>query len=362
MSAFSEKSFEKILDDMCKRVTECSTMEGSFIYTALAPFAMELAELYMKLDSIENNGFADSADFEHLKKIAGDRGLTPNVATHAEGIGKFDKEVPTGSKFSLNTINWISGERLTGALDGYFYYKMVSEQVGSSCNKQIGTLTPITFIEGLTFSKLTEITIPAVDDESVEDFRQRYYDSFNKKSFGGNKADYIEKINSFSGVGGCKVYPLWNGGGSVKIVVINSSYEKPTSALISYIQAEIDPKEDGMGDGYAPIGHNVTIKAVDNFSLTVSVKLVLDEQHEFEDVVESIKQAVNTYLTTLKKTWDVNEFITIRVAQVMNAILNVKGVLDITECLLNNQTGNIELDKDAIPVLQNVEEIEDGVS
>ena len=108
MSAYSEKTFEKILDEMCKRVTECSTMEGSFIYTALAPFAMELAELYLKLDAMENNGYADTADFEHLKKIAGDRGLTPNVATHAEGIGKFDKEVPVGSKISYLLITYTS--------------------------------------------------------------------------------------------------------------------------------------------------------------------------------------------------------------------------------------------------------------
>ena len=39
MSKYSDKTFEKILDDMCKQVTEVSTMEGSFIYTALDPNA-----------------------------------------------------------------------------------------------------------------------------------------------------------------------------------------------------------------------------------------------------------------------------------------------------------------------------------
>jgi len=33
MSKYSDKTFEKILDDMPNRVTEVSTMEGSFIYT-----------------------------------------------------------------------------------------------------------------------------------------------------------------------------------------------------------------------------------------------------------------------------------------------------------------------------------------
>ena len=43
MSKYSDKTFEKILDEMPNRVKECDALEGSFIYTALAPFAMELA-------------------------------------------------------------------------------------------------------------------------------------------------------------------------------------------------------------------------------------------------------------------------------------------------------------------------------
>ena len=70
-------TYEEILDEMCKRVKECSAMEGSFIYTALAPFAMELALLYLQLEQDEKNWFADTADYEHLKKLALDRGMIP---------------------------------------------------------------------------------------------------------------------------------------------------------------------------------------------------------------------------------------------------------------------------------------------
>ena len=51
------KTYEEILDEMCKRVKECSTMEGSFIYTALASFAMELTLLYLQLEEDENRTF-----------------------------------------------------------------------------------------------------------------------------------------------------------------------------------------------------------------------------------------------------------------------------------------------------------------
>ena len=67
MSKYSDKTFEKILDDMCKRVTEVSTMEGSFIYTALVANAQELALLYMRLGRDEDNGYADIVYYEHLK-------------------------------------------------------------------------------------------------------------------------------------------------------------------------------------------------------------------------------------------------------------------------------------------------------
>ena len=43
MSKYSDKTFDKILGDMCRRVKECDAAEGTFIYTAFASFAMELA-------------------------------------------------------------------------------------------------------------------------------------------------------------------------------------------------------------------------------------------------------------------------------------------------------------------------------
>ena len=48
MSKYSDKIFEKILDDMFRRMKECDAMEDSFIYTVLAPFVMELAVLYLQ--------------------------------------------------------------------------------------------------------------------------------------------------------------------------------------------------------------------------------------------------------------------------------------------------------------------------
>ena len=357
MSKFSDKTFEKILDDMCKRVKECSTMEGSFIYTALAPFAMELALLYIQLGLDEDNGYADTADYEHLIRLARDRGISPNKATHAVGIGKFDVEIPVGSRFSINTYSFVSGEVITGRQDGYFYYKLTSEQTGKELNTVFGKLTPITFIRNLNYAYLVEITVPAEDEEDIESFRDRYFETFNKKSFGGNKSDYMDKINSFNGVGACKVYPLWEGGGTVKIVIINSNYEVPSKSLVNDIQNEIDPNVDGNGDGYAPIGHRVTIAGVTNRDITVSAELVLDGGYTFKDVYDGLITSIKAYFNSQNKVWANNTNLTLRTAQVITAILNVKGVIDVTRCLLNGGTANIELKPDEILNLNGVNEL-----
>ena len=60
-----------------------------------------------------------------------------------------------------------------------------------------------------------------------------------------------------------KVYPVWNGGGTVKLVIINSEYQKPSPELVDQVQTIIDPVQNqGMGLGVAPIGHVVTVEEV----------------------------------------------------------------------------------------------------
>ena len=54
--------------------------------------------------------------------------------------------------------------------------------------------SPFLYVEGLETASLTEILIPGEDDEDVETFRERYFSSFKNEAFGGNKADYINKV------------------------------------------------------------------------------------------------------------------------------------------------------------------------
>lgn len=62
-------------------------------------------------------------------------------------------------------------------------------------------------------------------------------------------------MGAIAGVGGCKVYPVWNGGGSVRVVVIDSTFAPPKQTLIDAVQEALDPKgSSGRGTASRRLG------------------------------------------------------------------------------------------------------------
>ena len=253
-----ELILQRMIDRALAQNPNIDTREGSIIYNALAPAAVELQNMYIQLDTILNESFADTQTRDYLIKRCAERGIILEPATKAILKGEFNIDVPIGSRFSLDMLNYIVIEKIS---DGIF--KLECETPGSKGNQQFGTLIPIDYIEGLTSAELTELLIPGEDEEDTEVLRQRYFNSLESQSFGGNIADYKEKTKQLPGVGGVKVYPVWNGGGTVKLVIIDSTYNVPSSTLISLVHPATSPiPHQVTGVGLAPLGHVVTVEGV----------------------------------------------------------------------------------------------------
>ena len=94
-------------------------------------------------------------------------------------------------------------------------------------------------------AKLTELRTDGEDAESDDMLRKRYMDSFSADAFGGNIADYKLKVGALQNVGGVKVYPVWQGGGTVKLVIIDQGWKAPTEMELEALQKEIDPEKRG---------------------------------------------------------------------------------------------------------------------
>lgn len=332
---FEEMTYEYILDRMLKKVPNTmDKREGSIIYDAIAPAAMELANMYIELDTIMNQTFADTASGEYLDRRCAERGITRKAATYAVVQAEFTPSTVdvVGKRFSCGDYNYTVFD------DG----TLVCETPGTEPNGVTGTLIPIDYINGLETAEIISVLIPGDDAETDDELRDRYYDSLNSQSFSGNIADYIVKTNEITGVGGVKVTPVWNGGGTVLLTVIASDYSVPTGTLISKVQTEID--------GIAPIGHVVTVKGVESTTISISSTITYQDGWDFAASKSYIEEAINSYFLELSKEWDSSENLIVRISAIETRLLACAGVLDVADTKLNGSASNVQLDSNCIPV------------
>lgn len=346
-------TFEDILQRMLDRIpNSMDKREGSIIYDAIAPVAIEVQNLLIEQDHILNESFADTASLEFLIKRAAERGITQKLATNAvlKAVSTpTNVEVGIGSRFSLNELDYIITEKITNG-----QYKVQCETTGVVGNNQFGNIIPIEYIEGLETIEITELLIPGEDDEDVESLRERYFQTTTSQAFGGNIADYRKKVMETPGlgVGGVKVTPAWNGGGTVKVTIIDSTFKAPSTAQIASVQEMLDPVgHTGEGYGLAPIGHIVTVEGATELPINITTTISYATGWSWSASADSIKNAVDEVLNNLCKSWDADNetALIVRISELESAILKSDGVVDISGTKLNGSDSNLYLTKYQIP-------------
>lgn len=344
---FEAMTYEQILADMLENVTsEVDKREGSIIWDALAPAALELSRLYAALDEVLKQGFADTAEREYLVLRAAERGLTPHSATCAGAKAEMVGEVSLGAKFYCGGYNWLLEEDLGGG-----QYLLRAEEAGSGPNRVTGRLTPLEYQENLSGAEIVDIIEPGADEENTEDFRERYFASLSEQSFGGNRADYIEKAGSIAGVGAAKVQAAYNGGGTVRLIVMDSEYEEPDAALVAKVQNIFDPTESsGEGLGLAPIGHKVVVAGAKAQTIDLAFTLSYAVGYQWSDVQSSVLAVIDEYLAELTRNWALEERLVVRVSQMEARMLDVAGIVDVSGLTVNGEAANCWLAQDEFPV------------
>lgn len=387
-----ERMLARVSDKLDKRPT-------ALIYDTVEATANELAILYIELEYLIKNSYGDTAAREFLILLCKDRGITPEPATHAVLKGVFTPDTidVTGQRFNIGDVNYVVTELISPG-----QYQVQCESLGTVGNQYLGQMIPIDYIQGLETAELTEILIPGENEEETEDLRQRYFDSFNEQSFGGNHADYLAKVRSIEGIGDVKVTRVWNGdirpadmipsnavkawydatistvsaevatwlssvfmaasekkltvGGTVLVTVVNSNdFGEASAVLLKNVQDTLDPEDSaGEGVGLAPIGHVVRVKSAQPVAIEVKTTLTFDEGFSWNNLKTPITDTVDAYLLELRKEWASVTHTVVRVSQVEARILAVTGVADIADTKLNGKAANVTLGQYEVPVIGGV--------
>lgn len=394
---FQDITHEQIRQRMLSRVSDkLDKREGAVIYDALSPAAMELMAVYIELERIIGEAYGDTASRAYLILRCRERGISPFPAENAILRGEFSPSTVdvVGKRFSLGELNYTVERKIA---DGV--YEVKCETAGIIGNQFLGELIPIDYVDGLESAALSAVLIPGEDEEDTEALRKRYFGSFDVQSFGGNRADYIEKVSAIAGVGGVKIKRVWNGdikpselvpsesvcawfesaelpeevgawvtptlaaaksgkltaGGCVLVTVLDSAFNTASSALIERVKETLDPSDSaGEGAGLAPIGHVVTVQSAVGVAINVSTNITFEAGYGWDNMQSAIEGAVSDYLLELRKKWADGNSLTVRISQIETRILDLAGVVDIADTTLNGAAANITLGENEVPVLGEV--------
>lgn len=347
--AYEDVTYEGILQRMMGVMStlypDLDTREGSLLFNALAPAAMELAIMYAELDNVLDESFVDTASREYILIGCEQMGIDTDIFNATAGVhkGEFDVEVPIGSRWNCDLYNYEVTEYIEKSGD-YYTYKLKCETLGTSPNNHTGDLTAITDVpDGLTYAKVTECLVEGENETSDDDIRTYYYEFINSAISDGNVGQYKRWCENYDGIGNFKIFPLWNGANTVKVSILSASNRVASSELVSEFQEYLDPGISGMGDGVAPIGAFVTVTTATEIPISVSANVKLKDGYSDTSVITS---ALNDYFASISYKKSVVSYMAVGAI-----ILNVEGVDSITDLNLNGGTADIILDEEDIPIV-----------
>jgi len=351
MSNYSDNNgFEDILQRLLANVdSSLDKRQGSIIYDALAPAAAELAQCYIALDVFTDQTYLLNATGENLDNRVVDYGLSRREATKAIRVIKtYDTNndlmaVDIGSRFAVPNdfggYTYIITEQVTVG-----EYLAECETAGSVGNEYLGDLLPLVSINNLGVATLTTTYKPGEDEETDDELRDRALLKINQESFSGNKAAYKQFVADIDGVEKSKIFPVWDGGGTVKVSIISSNNTIPSSEFIDAVQELIDPiQNQGEGVGIAPIGHTVTVEAPTRLNINISATLTIETGYTVEQLQTSIRQQIANYIAEVQDEWEDATELIIYTSKIIAAILGVSQVKNVTNLTINGQATDLTI-------------------
>lgn len=334
---FEDMTYESILEDMLSRVTsDVDKHEGSIVYDALAPCAYQLAQTYFNLTNYIDLFFADTSVDEFLDRKAADYGITRKAAAQAVRKIETTGAVDIGTRWGIEDTTY----KIVEILDANIY-SAICEQLGTIGNAYSGELENIDNVSGVT-ATLTDIITSGVDEETDDNLRARFYAQIQAPSTSGNANNYKEWALEVAGVGDAKIFPLCNGPGTVKVVIVDSNKQPAASELVQKVHSHIEKVR--------PIGADVTVVSGTAKAINISVIVILASGYSLQTVNSAFTDKITEYFKTIAFQTNYVSY-----AKVGTILLSTDGVLDYSGLQLNGTTSNISLADEEIPVMGNVE-------
>lgn len=361
--------FENITPEIIKRnmlsriTTGLQIREGSFTNDLLSAAACEIAEVYHSMDAMipmlildETSGpyIDEHAAFFKIYRKEGTKATCKITFTGTNGTkipAGITFSTAAGLVFSLNESVTIAGGSAVGDLTAI--------NVGAEYNIGAGEIVYIlknySGIESFTNSEASGGT----DVESDAAFLSRFQNALAQDAIpvSGNSDHYMVWAKSVNGVAYARVYALWDGVGTVKVILAGQDAGIVDEATVTRCAKYIETQR--------PIGANVTVVSAGAMEFDVEAEIVVDSSTTKEEVQAALEASIRAYLRDLVET-NFKDHIdgqndtysdkayNVIYNRIYYIIFSTPGVLDCTSLKLLGSTYNITVPADYVPVLTGV--------
>ncbi|WP_433943599.1 baseplate J/gp47 family protein [Paenibacillus sp. SN-8-1] len=355
--AYEDQTAAAVLDRMlAESPSDIDKRQGSVTHDLLSPAAIEFMRAYTEMDVVLGLAFADTAYGEWLDRAAREYGLTRKPAVKATGSLTFSG--PDGTVIPAGTVASTGGEApvyivtLADATisGGSVTTPAIAQVAGSEGNVGVGTVALLIgdLVGIVTVTNAVNFE-GGVDAESDDSLRARYFERAARPATSGNANQYRQWALEIPGVSDAKVYPIWNGPGTVKVVLLDDDKTAPDASVVSATQAYIDPTQDGRGQGAAPIGAVVTVAGAVEVPINIALKVTLAPGATTAEVQAQIESGVRAYLKSLAFVDPL-----VRVTRIANVILDIPPVIDYESLTVNGGGSNVAIADGQVAVLGTV--------
>ncbi len=354
------KNYNDILSDMMTdlagRDTKITDMNpGSIIRTLIELVAVQLDEGYYLAEQILNLFFAATTSGEYLDLRVAELGLTRAAGSAATGVvtasrstpAPFSQLVPEGTTFETldGLVQIMSTEDVT-LLSGTMSIDVPVQavNVGSDGNLQTDIILKQVGV-AVSLVELWTVATPGLsggtNEESDDTLRARYLAQIQLPATSGNASHYMQWALQVTGVGGAKIFPLWDGAGTVKVVIVDTDKQPAETELVTEVAEYIETVR--------PIGAAVTVNSASGLEINVSATVILAPGAVLADVQDAFEAALEEYLQEIAFEQDYVSY-----ARVGTILLSTDGVLDYSDLQLNSTTANVLLEDEEVPIIGTV--------
>lgn len=324
---------------------ELDKRQGSVTYDLLSPAAIELAQLYIELDQAMKYGFAGPEQPSHFLDLrAQEFGLTRRPSVKAQGTLVFRGEegtiIPMGIVVSTEEetpILFVTTAPSTIA-GGTAAVSAVAIEGGKLGNVASGRIKLVTGdLSGIVAVSNAEPFVNGADAESDESLLERYFDRVRRPATSGNVWHYRQWALEVPGVGDVRVFPVWNGNGTVKLALLSDDKRAPVVSIIEAVAALVEERR--------PVGAQVTVLPAVEVDIRVSARLVLQDGADPDAVKTEFANGLARYLADLAFKESV-----IRYNRILGLLLDIESVIDFNDLKINGVTGNLRISEDQVAI------------